>query len=286
MICPECKEESTKDVVCTNCGLVFEDRPIDYSPSRLRKKEESEQSTHNIFRSVFLTNIEDSTKVNLSECYDPNLKRALKKIYSPWKTRRETIIRNEIKRISTDLGLGKDFIVSCVFLFNKISKFDECCDKKLFKGGKEFSLEIAAQAIVYLEMRLRKLPFTLYDFDKIDCDRKVVSKFYRRILSEMNIKIMRQKSHSFIYRIANELGLNEKDKNDLILEATKMSVTIEFMERHYDRKARFKNPVILAGAVVYILAKKYKITQKQICEIIGCNHQTLRTRLAEIADLI
>jgi len=107
------------------------------------------------------------------------------------------------------------FIISCVFLFNKISKFDECCDKKLFKGGKEFSLEIAAQAIVYLEMRLRKLPFTLYDFDKIIA----VSRFkghaqagFGGALKQIGIGCVTKKN-KFLAHNENMLSVNPKKCN-------------------------------------------------------------------------
>lgn len=276
MECPECKKYSSKEDVCTNCGLVFEDRPIDYKDWN-RKKDNNESATDRIYRSALLSSLENSTKVNPRECRNKDLKRALKKIYKSWKVKRENIIKKEIKRIGDLLGMSKNFLISCMYLYNKIVKFDDSTNTNVFRGGGSISLEIIAQAIVYLEIKLKKLPFTLYDLDKIGCERKPVSKFYRKLIELMGFEVSLPNYKIFLPKIINNLDLNEEQKVRLLIDCSEMTEKI-------NDKCKFKNPVTVAGACVYIIGKRHHITQKNVCDIIGCDHNTLRRRINEISN--
>jgi len=284
--CPECKERSAKFEVCTNCGLVFEDKPIDYRPSR-RDLDNPETKTHNMETSQFLKNLKTQTRINLREVKNSDLKRAMKKFYYNWREKRGYEIKKEMKRICSLLGLTKDFYASCIYSYFKICKFNEKADVNIFRGGGKVSLEVIAQGIIYLEIKKQQLPFTLYDFEKIECETKKVSDYYTRLIKEMNIKIKQIHPRIFIERIIGTLEITIREKSFLTLCSKTFLENIMEIEEESNSITRFRNPIITAAVCVYLLSNKiFKITQKKICEIAGCDIRTLRKRINEIKETI
>jgi len=283
--CPECGEKSYRIDVCTNCGLVFEDKPIDYTPPQQLEDNSAIEKERN--RSTFLKGINKRTKINIKQCKNPNLKRALKKYYYDWKDKRESVIKKELKRIIELLGLSKDFYASAFYNFIKICKLNEISSTNIFRGGGKVSLEIVAQGIAYLEIKKQKLPYTLFDFEKIECDVKKIKQFYSRLITILNLKVEQQQPETFVTKIVSGICLSPREEFLVCCASKNFIKNILKIEEAIGSSTLFRNPIVKAAACIYILtSENFGVTQKDLCEIVGCDVRTLRKRIYETKEIL
>ena len=115
--CEECEKRSSKIDVCTNCGLVFEDKPIDYRKPYVEDDMSDRLSHLNSMKDFFNEKIFYSSKGYKNK----DLKRALYKYqgnyadWGSWKKKRLKIVKNETKRVISLLRLSTDFYVSVIY---------------------------------------------------------------------------------------------------------------------------------------------------------------------------
>lgn len=282
MYCPECGKESASEYVCTNCGLVFEDKPITNQPPI---SPESEVIRGGKFRSKYLKDLLSPTKINLKHVND-DMKRILKKNTPFWDLKRTLIIHNEIKRLCCLLNLNKNVEISCVYYLNKIKSKSKELGFSLFKKGGS-SLEKIAHAIVFLVARVEDLPLTLYDFERIGLDKKEVYKQYSRLKRDLKIRFKPTDASVYINKILKQLDLQIRDESLLSLCATSFIMKVGVLEELTTHPLGFRNQIVKTAAVIYMLGGSvYRITQKEICNIVGCNTHALRNRIEEIKDLL
>lgn len=95
--CDECGQRSSREDVCTNCGLVFEDKPIDCRKPRHFKKDDEKVLMNDYFS--------EKTIYKIKGCKNQNITRALWKYNrnrGDWQgshKRRNTLVEHEVKRI-------------------------------------------------------------------------------------------------------------------------------------------------------------------------------------------
>ena len=272
--CEECKQESRLDHTCTNCGLVFEDKPLDYDLPIEENNDENRKIN---------ASINARKTIKISETKNQDLKRALRKYYYPWELKRDYKMKRELKKLRDALNLSLDFYVSCYYTYLKIVKSNKEREKNIFRGA-GISIETVAQGICYLEMRKQQLPFTLKDFERMGCNKKEVKNNYVKLVEELNVKIPLQNPINFVNRIVVQLNLEARKEFLLILSATSLLQKILELERINNSTGKFRNAVDRAGACIYLLTEG--ITQKKISEIVGCNIQTLRKRIVEMEETV
>ena len=169
------------------------------------------------------------------------------------------------------LGLPESAIEKIAYLYRKIQ------ERKLIKGR---TIKGALAVASYIACRELGIPRTLKEIAKIsNLKEKEIARIYRKVMFELDLKIPQVDALKEIIKIGNICGISERSKR----RAIKMMMTVMKTEI-----SAGKNPMGLAGAVLYLACKEYdeEITQNKIAEIAGVTEVTLRHDLDIISDLI
>ena len=169
------------------------------------------------------------------------------------------------------LGLPESAIEKIAYLYRKIQ------ERKLIKGR---TIKGALAVASYIACRELGIPRTLKEIAKIaNLKEKEIARIYRKVMFELDLKIPQVDALKEIIKIGNICGISERSKR----RAIKMMMTVMKTE-----VSAGKNPMGLAGAVLYLACKEYdeEITQNKIAEIAGVTEVTLRHDLEIISELI
>jgi len=123
---------------------------------------------------------------------------------------------------------------------------------------------------------LEGLPYTLYDFEKIGCNKKNVKDYYTKLM-KLDFRIQQPLPKIFIRKILGGLDLKERKESVLNLACIRLLDNIRKLGLQQT------NPIVECGACIYILTL---ISQKIICGLIGCSDKTLRKKIYDIKDII
>ena len=169
------------------------------------------------------------------------------------------------------LGLPESAIEKIAYLYRKIQ------ERKLIKGR---TIKGALAVASYIACRELGIPRTLKEIARIsNLKEKEIARIYRKVMFELDLKIPQVDALKEIIKIGNICGISERSKR----RAIKMMMTVMKTE-----VSAGKNPMGLAGAVLYLSCKEYdeEITQNKIAEIAGVTEVTLRHDLDIISELI
>ncbi|MFX1304559.1 MAG: transcription initiation factor IIB family protein [Promethearchaeota archaeon] len=275
-VCPECGGSiiqllNTGDVVCNQCGLVINEKNVDFSHKGRRaytnqEKNSREQTGAPI--SILLPDMGLSTVIDRNKINNPDLKRAAKwNTRITWQKRNLLIASTELKRISTNLNLPIYIREDAMRLYREAFK------KKLLRGR---SINAMVAACLYLACRRKQLPRTLQEItNEASANAKDVRRSYTTLIREFNIKSPSTDPVSLIPRYINDLGLDSdiEQLSTKILNSYKNKFSISG-----------KDPKGLCAGAIYLASKiKNKdLTQQQIVESIGVTEVTLRSRYKEL----
>jgi len=275
--CPECggyiiDSYETGEDVCSQCGLVINERAVDFTHSgkRAYTKQERNSREHtgspitSLLPDIGLTTVIDKKKID-----NPDLKRAAKwDTRVSWDKRNILIASTELKRISSNLNLPKYVQEEAFKLYREAFK------RKLLRGR---SINAMIAACIYYSIRNKKLPRTMQEVLKETTENaKDVRRCYRALIRELNLKVPTTDPASLIPKYVTDLGAN----SDIEQMASKIVqvYTSKFTTSGKDPKG------IVAGAL-YIACKlkNLEFTQKQIADIVGVTEVTLRSRYKELS---
>ncbi|MCK4480763.1 MAG: transcription initiation factor IIB, partial [Candidatus Lokiarchaeota archaeon] len=210
-VCPECGGSiipliETGDVVCNQCGLVIDEKNVDFSHNGRRaytnqEKNNREQTGAPI--SILLPDIGLSTVMDRNKINNPDLKRAAKwNTRITWQKRNLLIASTELKRISTNLNLPIYIREDAMRLYREAFK------KKLLRGR---SINAMVAACLYLACRRKQLPRTLQEItNEAQANAKDVRRSYTTIIREFNLKSPSTDPVSLIPRYINDLELDSE----------------------------------------------------------------------------
>ena len=168
------------------------------------------------------------------------------------------------------LGLPDSAIEKIAYLYRKIQ------ERRLIKGR---TIKGALAVAAYIACRELGIPRTLKEIAKIsNLKEKEIARIYRKVIIELDLKVPQVDASKEIIKIGNICGISERAKR----RAVKMMMTV----RQTDIFAG-KNPMGLAGAVLYLSCKAYdeEITQNKIAEVAGVTEVTLRHDLDIVIKL-
>ena len=161
----------------------------------------------------------------------------------------------------TKLGLPDAIIEKTAYIYRKARK-------RGLGRGRETSSALAAA--LYLACRQDRTPRTLNEICMIsNIKRKAVSRQYRNMVIELDIRIPAIDPIKCITRIANQINLNQKVKQkaiNIIDAATKSGLSAG------------KNPMGLAASILYIscVINGYNIGQTIFAKTAGVTDVTIR----------
>ncbi|MHA1283490.1 MAG: transcription initiation factor IIB [Promethearchaeota archaeon] len=274
-VCPECGGKIIPihpkgEEVCEQCGLVINERVVDYSHSDKRaftKQEKDKRERTGSPISELLPDMGLSTVID-SNINNPDLKRAAKwNSRMTWDKRNILIATTELKRIASNLNLPDHIKKSAIRIYKEAFK------KKLLRGR---SINGMVAACLYFACREKKIPRTLQEIlDQTSVSAKNVRRCYRTIIRELNLKAPSTDPIALIPRYIAELHLDiEIEKN-----------TIKILQNYISKYSiSGKDPKGLCAGALYLVCKvkNKRISQKEISNIVGVTEVTLRSRYKEL----
>ena len=277
-VCPECGGSiipliNTGDVVCNQCGLVIDEKNVDFSRNGRRaytsqEKNNREQTGAPI--SILLPDMGLSTVIDRKKISNPDLKRAAKwNTRITWQKRNLLIASTELKRIGTNLNLPNYVREDAMRLYKEAFK------RKLLRGR---SINAMVAACLYLACRRKEIPRTLQEItNEASANDKDVRRSYTTLIREFNLKSPSTDPVSLIPRYINELGLDSEIEQ----------LTIKILKVYSSKySVSGKDPKGLCAGAIYLACRirNKDATQQQIVESIGITEVTLRSRYKELKN--
>ena len=272
------RDYTRAEIICFNCGLVISHHLIDYGKERRSFSSEERNSRERTGSPLtnLLPDMGLSTKMdNINHLSAKNKQKfnRLKKWQNrqSWPLKNLSIAMNEIRRISSQLGLPEHVSEAAATLYRKIFK------KDLLKGR---SIKSMVAAAIYIVCRAKNVPIALKTITTLSLEsEKTIRKAYRTILQELNIKVNGLNASNLISRIGGELRITNKEeqvaKNILKNAKTKTALI-------------GKDPKGIAAAAIYISCLKNgkKRTQASISKAANVTEVTLRNRYKELLNIL
>ncbi len=275
------------EIICPNCGLVYSDKATESrAERRIFDSEESENrvrtgspaslALHDMGLSTVIgrTN-KDSSGHQLAASMQPMIHRLRTwdfrtQAHSP--TDRNLIQTfSELGRLKGKLGLSDAIIEKTAYIYRKAQ------EKKMMRGRSKSSMLAAAICLACREMEVSR---TLKDLAEVTgVKRKDVSRSYRLLVRELEIKVPLVDPVKCIAKIANKASVSEKSKR----------IAIQIMSELTAREiSAGKLPMGLAATVLYISCirngENKKITQKDIADASGVTEVTIRNRVKDLKE--
>ncbi|HEY8111064.1 MAG TPA: transcription initiation factor IIB [Candidatus Nitrosotenuis sp.] len=180
----------------------------------------------------------------------------------------------ELDKLKDKLTLSDAVIEKTALIYRK------AVGKGLVRGR---SIQGVLGAAAYAACRDTGTPRTLNDVsDALNIKRKDISKGYRMLVNELDLKMPVVDSINCVSKIASKVGLDEKTRRhalEILTNANSMEITAG------------KDPMGLAAAALYIACLKYdiRVSQREISIASGVTEVTIRNRykgLRESLDLV
>jgi len=170
---------------------------------------------------------------------------------------------NELDRLKDKLAISSNVLEKAAYIYRK------ALEKKLVRG-RSISAMIAAS--LYAACRDTETPRTLKDVaDAANVKRKDISRCYRLLHQELELKMPVVDSIQCIARISSKLEISEKTKR----------YAAKILKEAQDRQeSSGKDPMGLAAAALYFSCVKngVSITQRDLAEAAGVTEVTIRNR--------
>jgi transcription initiation factor TFIIB len=270
------------EIICDNCGRVSPDKAIESraewrtfdseNNSRQRVGSPSSLAFHDMGLSTIIGRVnKDSAGRNLDASMNYRMQRL-----RTWDARTRALAgghRNlmqafsELERLKDKLGLSDAIVQKTAYIYRKAQ------EKRLSRGRSVSSIIAAATYIACREMGAAR---TLRDLTEItNVTRKTLTRSYRLLVLELDIKVPSINPMKCIMKIANRAKLSEKTQR---VAMSTMNDTIN------KEISAGKDPMGLAAAVLYLscLTVGEATTQREIAMAAGVTEVTIRNRFKDL----
>ena len=170
---------------------------------------------------------------------------------------------SELNKLKDKVAISANILEKAAYLYRK------ALEKKLVRG-RSISAMIAAS--LYAACRDTETPRTLRDIAiAANVKRKDISRCYRLMIRELDLKMPVVDSIQYIARISSKLKITEKTKRYAV------KVLKEVQERE---ESSGKDPTGLAAAALYLscVQNGVSVTQRELAEAAGVTEVTIRNR--------
>jgi transcription initiation factor TFIIB len=275
-------DSATGERFCTTCGFVISEQVEDSGPERhFSKDERDDKSRSGIPTSLAIHDMGLATvigTVNKDATGKPlsaHMKHDMTRLRT-WDSRsqmHEQTDRNlrqaftHLDKLKDKLALSDAVVEKAAYIYRK------ALSKSLVRGR---SIEGVLAAAVYAACRDAETPRTLSDVsDAINVKRKDLTKNYRLLVIELDLRMPVVNSISCMSKIASKVGLSEKVKRGalaILKEANDMRITAG------------KDPMGMAATALYISCMKYNedVSQREIAHAAGVTEVTIRNRYKDL----
>ncbi|MFL6422014.1 MAG: transcription initiation factor IIB family protein [Nitrososphaera sp.] len=172
-----------------------------------------------------------------------------------------------LSRIKDRLALPNHVTEKAAYTYRKAQ------ERGLIRGD---TIGSVLAASIYVAVRQAGVPRTLDDISQIsDLKPGEVARSYRRIISELDIKVPLIDPRRYIVKVANNLNFDEKIRRK----------ALELLEQVQNKNlAVGKDPISIAASILYIvnLSESRPKTQAEIARAAGVTEVTVRNRSKEL----
>jgi transcription initiation factor TFIIB len=295
LACSTCNTDQTSitdpesgEIVCSKCGLVISEKIEDYAHQERRAysmQEADERArtgagTSLAFHDMGLSTIIGKANKDASgQLLNSAMCSSMEKLRI-WDSRihvnssEDRSLRRAFHHLNTlrdKLGLSDTLVEKSAYLYRKAQ------ERGLIRGRTVDGIMTAA---VYIACRETGTPKSLEDISIVsNLKRKDITRCYRRLVFDLDIKIPIVDPMKCIVKVANKLGLSEKTKHramNLMTYAIKMEINAG------------KIPMGLAATVLYASCMKTgeNVSQTNIAEASGVTEVTIRNRFKDLTSRI
>jgi transcription initiation factor TFIIB len=286
--CPECgsrelvTDKDSGEVVCSRCGLVIRDSTLDQKPEWRAFTPEERKAKLRVGAPTSLAKFDKG----LSTTFQPNrdaygrllpLKQRLKmRRLRRWHIRatiHSSIQRNlsqamnTLTRLTDKLHIPEDVEENAALIYRR------ALDKGLVRGR---SIKSIAAAALYAACRLTRTPRSLKEIsDTSTRSLKEISRCYRLIQRELNLKMPIDEPVKYVSKIASGARLDQKTQN----------LAMALLQKAKQWKAVVgKDPSGIAAAALYIasIMNGEKRTQKALANAAEVTEVTVRNRYKKL----
>lgn len=283
--CPECaskniyRDPERGETICRDCGLVIEDRMVDFSQEWRDFEDEGGVSKRRTGAPASETQFDKGigTEVGTTaDFYKLGSDRERDKFFRlrKWNIRISTAIeRNlkvalaELKRVSSYLKLPKSVEEEAARIYRL------AVQKGLVRGR---SMESVVAGALYAACRRHEIPRTLDEMGEASgIEKKEIGRTYRFVTRELNISIKPSNPADYIPRFASALKLSPESQSKAV-EILEMAREIELTSG--------RGPTGIAAAALYVASLWHgeKRTQREVADVAGVTEVTIRNRYKEL----
>jgi transcription initiation factor TFIIB len=276
-------EPESGEIICSACGAVMLERIQEDLPEwRAFNLEETNDKSrtgtpislarHDMGLSTIIGRINKDSSGNKIDSQTLSTMKRLRK----WDLRTQAYVDRSRQQAFSELYILKDKLAlsdatveKCVYIYRKAQEIG------LIRGR---TIAGIVGSAVYIACRELQIPKTLREIAVAgNIRRRVLSRTYRILTSELDIKIPIIDPIKCIVKVANKASLNEKTKRQAI-DVMNMIAKREI--------SAGKNPMALAATVLYIscLNTGVNIRQADIAYAAGISEVTLRNRIKDLKD--
>jgi len=272
-------DEDTGEQFCAKCGYVISEKLQASGPEwrSFQKDGGSDPTRTGAPSSLTIHDMGLSTVINpqnrdaTGKPLSASMKSTIERLRT-WDSRsqvHEPVDRNlrqalsELNKLKDKVAISTNVLEKAAYLYRK------ALEKKLVRG-RSISAMIAAS--LYAACRDTETPRTLKDIaDAANVKRKDISRCYRLLHNELELKMPVVDSIQCIARISSKLKINEKTKRFAI------QVLKDAQER---KESAGKDPMGLAATALYLscVQNGVSITQRDLAEAAGVTEVTIRNR--------
>ncbi len=278
--CPECGSKSLirdygkAEIFCGDCGLVVSENIVDLGPE-WRAFDSEQMSKRARVGAPMTYRIHDKGLSTLTTWGSQGqgqikLKKWQQRTHIANTTERSFIFAlSEIDRMSSALRLPMNIREAASMLYRRAMK------QHLIRGR---SIEGITTAILYISCRQYGVPRTLEEVRDVSrVGQKEISRAYRFLLRELDLKVTVASPIDFVPRFCSMLGLGGDIR----------SKAIEIIKKATERElTNGRGPIGIAAAAIYIAAilNGEHRTQKEVSVITGVTEVTIRNRYKELSE--
>jgi len=273
------RDSEKGETVCRTCGLVIEDRMVDFSQEWRNFEDDKGASRRRTGAPSTYTQFDQGlgTEVGTTaDFYKLGSDKSKDKFFRlrKWHYRISTAIeRNlkvalaELKRVSSFLKLSKSVEEEAARIYTL------AVQKGLVRGR---SMESVVAGALYAACRRHEVPRTLDEMGEASgIEKKEIGRTYRFVTRELGINILPSNPADYIPRFASALNLSA-DSQTKSVEILEMARDIELTSG--------RGPTGIAAAALYVasLIHGEKRTQREVADVAGVTEVTIRNRYKEL----
>ncbi len=284
--CPECgginlfwnKEKG--EIICRDCGLVIEDKMIDFTQEWREFDSTEAQSKRRTGAPMTFTQFDQGLGTEVGQkadlfklgAADRNKFFRLRK----WQSRISTAIErnlklalSELKRVSSFLKLPKSVEEEAARIYTL------AVQRGLVRGR---SMESVVAGALYAACRRHEVPRTLDELSEASgIEKKEIGRTYRFVTRELGLTILPSNPVDYIARFASALKLSAETQSKAI-EILEQAQKIELTSG--------RGPTGIASAALYVSALIHgeKRTQREVADVAGVTEVTIRNRYKELLE--